>query len=49
MIVWGHAWLNAAKPSELVKAGVSSISHAPLLVYDKLDSIPSSWKTTVAY
>jgi imidazolonepropionase-like amidohydrolase len=44
MIVWGHAWLNDAKPSDLVKAGVSSISHAPLLLHDKLDSIPSSWK-----
>ncbi len=45
ILVWGHAWLKPAKPSELVKAGISSISHAPLLIYDRLDSIPSSWKT----
>ena len=44
LLVWGHAWLSPAKPSEMVMAGVSSISHAPLLVYDKMDSIPSSWE-----
>jgi hypothetical protein len=44
MIVWGHAWLEDAKPSDLVKAGVSPVSHAPLLIYDKLDSIPTYWK-----
>lgn len=44
MIVWGHAWLQRAKPSDLVEAGVSSISHAPLMVYEKVDSIPSDWK-----
>jgi phosphohistidine swiveling domain-containing protein len=44
MIVWGHAWLQDAKPSDVVKAGVSPISHAPLLIREKLDSVPSSWK-----
>jgi amidohydrolase family protein len=44
MIVWGHAWLQNAKPSDLVKAGVNPISHSPLLIYDKLDSIPTYWK-----
>ncbi|MBS1531411.1 MAG: amidohydrolase family protein [Bacteroidetes bacterium] len=44
MIVWGHAWLEPAKPTDMVNAGVSSISHAPLMVYDKLDSIPYAWK-----
>lgn len=47
MIVWGHAWLQNAKPSDLVKAGVSSISHATLMIYEKIDSIPSSWKNKV--
>lgn len=42
--VWGHAWLDYAKPSDLVKAGISSISHAPLLIYDNFDSIPISWR-----
>ena len=44
MIVWGHAWLQHARPSDVVKAGVSPISHSPLLIYDKLDTIPSYWK-----
>ncbi len=38
--VWGHAWLQQAKPSDLVKAEISSVSHAPLLIYDNFDSIP---------
>ena len=42
--VWGHAWLDYAKPSELVKAGISSISHAPLMIYDNFDSIPILWR-----
>ncbi|HVY73378.1 MAG TPA: amidohydrolase family protein [Puia sp.] len=44
LIVWSHAWLQGARPSDLVKAGVSSISHAPLVIYEKRDSIPGSWK-----
>jgi imidazolonepropionase-like amidohydrolase len=43
--VWGHAWLQSARPSDLVRAGVGSISHANLLLYEHLDSIPRSWKT----
>src|SRR5215467_526756 len=42
--VWGHAWLDAAKPSDLVKAGIGSVSHVPLLIYDNFDSIPVSWR-----
>jgi hypothetical protein len=44
MLVWGHAWLQQAKPTDLVTLGVGSISHAPLMVYDKMDSIPADWK-----
>lgn len=44
MIVWGHAWLQDAKPSDIVKAGVSPISHAPLLTTEKIDTIPPFWK-----
>jgi imidazolonepropionase-like amidohydrolase len=44
MIVWGHAWLQEAKPSDLVKAGVGSISHAPLMVHEKIEKIPADWK-----
>lgn len=44
MPVWSHAWLQGAKPSDLVKAGCISISHAPLLLYEKLGRVPDSWK-----
>ena len=44
MIVWGHAWLQNAKPSDLVKAGVHSISHSPLIIHEKVDTIPPLWK-----
>jgi hypothetical protein len=44
LIVWGHAWLQQSKPSDLINAGVSPISHAPLLLYETMDSIPTSWK-----
>lgn len=44
VIVWGHAWLQNSKPSDLVKAGVLSISHSPLIIHEKLDTIASLWK-----
>jgi len=44
IMVWGHAWLQGARPSDLVKAGISSVSHVPLLIYDNFDSIPVSWR-----
>lgn len=52
--VWGHAWLQGARPSDLVKAGISSLSHVPYLIYDnftaaqaeqeKTPPIPVLWK-----
>jgi hypothetical protein len=44
ILVWGHAWLQVAKPSDLVKAGVGGISHSSLIIREKYDIIPSSWK-----
>ena len=44
LLVWGHAWLQRSKPSDLITAGVSSISHAPLLLYETMDSIPAAWR-----
>ena len=44
LLVWGHAWLQQAKPTDLIKAGVGSISHAPLLLYETRDSTPAAWK-----
>lgn len=43
MPVWGHAWLQGAGPSDLVRAGLISISHVPLLVREKTQ-IPEAWK-----
>lgn len=43
--VWGHAWLQDAKPSDLVKAGILSISHIPLLLREKIPQIPAEWKS----
>ena len=44
MLVWAHAWLQGARASDLVKAGAVSVSHAPLMIFEKMDTIPSSWK-----
>jgi len=40
LLVWGHAWLDPAKPSDLIRAGVGSISHTPLLIHESPDSLP---------
>lgn len=45
MPVWAHAWLQDAKPSNLVKSGILSLSHAPLLLREKVAQIPAEWKT----
>jgi imidazolonepropionase-like amidohydrolase len=44
IIVYGHAWLQQAIPSDLVNAGVVSISHAPLMVHEMQREIPARWK-----
>lgn len=43
--VWGHAWLQGAKPSDLIEAGILSVSHAPLLLREKVPQIPAAWKS----
>jgi imidazolonepropionase-like amidohydrolase len=45
LLVWGHAWLDPAKPSDLIRAGVGSVSHTPLLIHESLDSIPRQWRS----
>ena len=44
LLVWGHAWLDPARPSEMVNAGVGSISHSPLLTMEVKKRIPEGWK-----
>lgn len=41
--VWAHAWLQQSKPSDLISAGVNSLSHAPLLIREFYPSIPADW------
>ncbi len=41
MLVWAHATLYPAKPSEVVVAGVDTISHACLLVREPQEHVPS--------
>jgi imidazolonepropionase-like amidohydrolase len=38
--VWAHATLFPAKPSDLVEVGVDVLSHAPLLAWEAVDSLP---------
>ena len=40
MLVWAHATLYPAKPSEVVEAGVNAISHACLLVRESSEHVP---------
>ena len=44
-LVWAHATLFPAKPSDLVAAGVDAISHACLLVHETEQSVPH-WPVT---
>lgn len=39
--VWAHATLFPARPSDLVDAGVDVLSHAPLLAWEAVDSLPN--------
>ncbi|MBC7898049.1 MAG: amidohydrolase family protein [Cytophagaceae bacterium] len=39
--VWSHATLFPARPSDLVDAGVDVLSHAPLLAWEGVDSLPN--------
>ena len=40
MLVWAHATLFPARPSEVVGAGVDAISHASLLAWEGADRLP---------
>ncbi len=44
--VWGHAWLQGARPSDLVKAGISSLSHVPYLIYDNFSPLQAEHEKT---
>ncbi|MCP1726574.1 imidazolonepropionase-like amidohydrolase [Natronospira proteinivora] len=41
---WAHGTVFPARPSELVAAGVQSLSHAPYLVWEAVDSVPADYR-----
>lgn len=43
-----HATLFPARPSDLVEAGVGSLSHAPYLVWEAADTVPSDYQARTA-
>lgn len=40
LMVWAHATLFPARPSELVRGGVDVLSHSPHLIWEVVDSLP---------
>lgn len=43
-----HATVFPARPSDLVAAGVGSLSHAPYLVWEAVDDVPSDYAARIA-
>jgi imidazolonepropionase-like amidohydrolase len=42
--VWAHATVFPAKPSDLVDAGVDTVSHSPYLVWEAAPSVPDDYR-----
>lgn len=42
--VWAHATVFPAKPSDLVDAGVDTVSHSPYLVWEAAPNVPDDYK-----
>jgi len=42
--VWAHATVFPAKPSDLMDAGVDSLSHSPYLVWEAAPNVPDDYK-----
>lgn len=43
LMAWAHGTVFPASPGELVAAGVSSLSHAPYLVWEGADEVPADY------
>lgn len=43
MLTTAHATVFPARPSDLIKAGVGSLSHAPYLVWEAVDKVPDDY------
>jgi imidazolonepropionase-like amidohydrolase len=44
LMVWAHATVFPARPSEVVKAGVDVVSHTPYLVWEGMGSVPPDYR-----
>lgn len=44
MLTTAHATVFSARPSDLVEAGVGSLAHAPYLVWEAVDEVPTDFR-----
>lgn len=44
--VWSHATIFPARPGDAVNAGIDSISHAALLIYEAADKVPEEYHSS---
>jgi imidazolonepropionase-like amidohydrolase len=43
-----HATVFPARPSDLVEAGIGSLSHAPYLVWEAVETVPADYRARIA-
>jgi imidazolonepropionase-like amidohydrolase len=48
LMTTAHATVFPARPSDLVEAGVGSLSHAPYLVWEAVDAVPDDFRQRIA-
>lgn len=48
LLTTAHATVFPARPSDLVKAGIGSLSHAPYLVWEAVDQVPADYRQRIA-
>jgi imidazolonepropionase-like amidohydrolase len=48
MLTTAHATVFPARPGDLVSAGIGSLSHAPYLVWEAVDSVPDDYRQRIA-
>lgn len=48
LLTTAHATVFPGRPSDLVKAGVGTLSHAPYLVWEAVDQVPSDYRQRMA-
>jgi imidazolonepropionase-like amidohydrolase len=48
LLTTAHATVFPARPGDLVDAGIGSLSHAPYLVWEAVDTVPSDYRKRIA-